>query len=427
VLASPIGALDADEAVWGLMARHILDGELPVFFWGQAYGGTQETLLTAALFAVADSSTPAARAVPIVLFAVAAVLVWRVGRRTVGDPAAMVAAVLFWVWPAYVVWKSTRAHGFYGASLVLVLVALLLALRLRERRSVVELAALGLAVGLGLWASPQTAFVTGPTLVWLLWRERAFLRDLPLVAIAAAIGASPALIWSVRHGWETLEAPYGDTGSYLDHLRTFFAANFPTLLGLRAPFTLEWLPGPLVGRLLELTAIALLVYAARNRRRTLLVALAFAYPLFASLSPYAWLNEEPRYLVLLAPVLALLVAQVVARRWWLATSAVVLAVASAVAGLVSMGSIDPPVAPVGRVRVPADLEPVISALDAAGETRARAHYAIAYRITFETKERIVAASTSHVRYAPYQRIVDADPSPSEVDVREGEWVVRIRR
>lgn len=119
VLASPVGALDADEAVWGLMARHVLDGELTTFFWGQAYGGTQETLLTALVFAAAAPSVFALRVVPIAFFAVAAVLVWLVGRRVVSEPAARLAAVAFWIWPSYVVWKSTRAHGFYGAALVL--------------------------------------------------------------------------------------------------------------------------------------------------------------------------------------------------------------------------------------------------------------------------------------------------------------------
>jgi len=37
----PQGALDADEAVIGLMTRGILRGTLPVFFPGQGYGGTQ--------------------------------------------------------------------------------------------------------------------------------------------------------------------------------------------------------------------------------------------------------------------------------------------------------------------------------------------------------------------------------------------------
>jgi ABC-type uncharacterized transport system permease subunit len=118
VLTSPLGGLDADEAVWGLMARHVLHGELPVFFWSQSYGGTQETLLTAGLFEIGGTSVAALRAVPLALFACACVLVWRVGLRTIGEPGAAVAAALFAVWPAYLVWKSTRAHGFYGAALV---------------------------------------------------------------------------------------------------------------------------------------------------------------------------------------------------------------------------------------------------------------------------------------------------------------------
>src|SRR5687767_7832504 len=36
VLTTPLGTLDADEAVWGLMARHALDGELSTFYWGQS-------------------------------------------------------------------------------------------------------------------------------------------------------------------------------------------------------------------------------------------------------------------------------------------------------------------------------------------------------------------------------------------------------
>jgi hypothetical protein len=427
VLASPIGGLDADEAVWGLMARHVHDGELPTFFWGQAYGGTQETFLTAAIFAIAGSGTIALRAVPMLLTAVAALLVWRIGRRTVGEPAAAVAAVLFWVWPSYLVWKSTRAHGFYGAALVLALVVVLLALRLRDRRSIPDAVALGVAVGLGWWATPQTAFVTAPAVAWLLWRRPAFARELPLVLASGAIGAAPWLVWSARHSWATLEAPFEGGGSYFEHLRTFLYANVPTLLGVRAPFTLEWLPGELVGRGLQLAAIALLVLAIRRRPLEPLVVVAAAYPFLAAFSPSAGLNEEPRYLVLLAPVAALLLATLVARRWWTSAAVLVVALASSVAGLASMASIEPPVPPVGGLRVPADLSPVLRAIDDAGETRVRAHYAIAYRITFESDEQIIAASTGQSRYAPYQRAVDADPSPALVEVRAGEWVVHVDR
>src|SRR5215467_12916871 len=56
-----LGVPDSDEAVVGLMARHILDGQLTTFFWGQAYGGSQEALLAAPVFAVFGSSYAALR------------------------------------------------------------------------------------------------------------------------------------------------------------------------------------------------------------------------------------------------------------------------------------------------------------------------------------------------------------------------------
>ena len=42
---------DSDEAVEGLMARHVLNGELPAFFWGQAFKGVPEVYAAAGAFA----------------------------------------------------------------------------------------------------------------------------------------------------------------------------------------------------------------------------------------------------------------------------------------------------------------------------------------------------------------------------------------
>lgn len=420
VLTSPLGGLDADEAVWGLMARHVLDGELPVFFWSQSYGGTQEVLLTAAVFGVTGTSVAALRAVPLLLFAGACVLVWRVGLRTIEEPGARIAAALVAVWPAYLVWKSTRAHGFYGAALVLCLLVLLLVLRLSERDSHVDAALLGLALGLGWWATPQTSFVAVPALLWLAWRLRARLARLWPVIPALLAGAAPWLWWNVEHGWDSLHTPFErGADTYVDHLRTFFYATFPSILGLRVPFSLEWLTGEAIGRTLEVLAFAAVVGLAllRGGNRSLLATVTFLYPLLQSVSPFSVLNEEPRYLVLLVPVLALVVADVVATRPSLAAVAMIALVALSIVGLHRMGEQRPAVPPVGYQRVPADLGPVLRMLERTGHRRVRAHYAIAYRITFESRERIIAASTGQVRRRAYQELVDRTPHPAWVFVR----------
>lgn len=413
VLATPLGTLDADEAVWGLMARHALDGELAAFYWGQSYGGTQEVLLTAAVFAVAGSSVLALKLVPIALFGAAALLVWRVGIRTVGEPSARIAAALFWVWPAYGVWKSTRAHGFYGAALVLALLVLLLVLRLRERHSARDAAALGLALGLGWWATPQFALVAAPAVAWLaVVRRDRVLRLWPAVP-AALLGALPWLVANLRHDWYSFSfAPGG--GTYPSRFRGFFTATLPMALDLRVPFSLAWALGAAASGLLLLGALGWVGYLALRRRRELgpLLAVALAFPFLYAASSFTWLVEEPRYLVLLLPVLALLAAAGL-RGPRSAALALAVALALSATGLARMEGSFRYETRTGHVDVPDEVGPLLAALDQRGARTVVADYWIAERITFESRERIVA--TSH-RYPPFTERVRASADPAHVFV-----------
>ncbi len=74
--------------------------------------------------------------------------------------------------------------------------------------------------------------------------------------------------------------------------------------------------------------------------------------------------------------------------------------------------------------MPADLGP-----RANGQTRALGDYWIAYRLSFESNERVVAASLGQARYQPFQRLVEYSESPAFVfvdgDLREGEWRPRL--
>ncbi len=60
---------DSDEAVEGLMARHVLNGELPAFFWGQAFKGVPEVYVSAGMFAAFGSSVMALKSVTLAFFA----------------------------------------------------------------------------------------------------------------------------------------------------------------------------------------------------------------------------------------------------------------------------------------------------------------------------------------------------------------------
>src|SRR5690606_26251786 len=121
LVASSVGDADSDEAIVGLMARRLLDGQFDTFYIGQSYGGSQEAVLTAVVFAVTGSSVAALKVVPIALTAATAVLTWRVGRRIVGDPAGAIAAAVVWLGPPFAVWWSIKARSFYAMSTTMAL------------------------------------------------------------------------------------------------------------------------------------------------------------------------------------------------------------------------------------------------------------------------------------------------------------------
>jgi 4-amino-4-deoxy-L-arabinose transferase-like glycosyltransferase len=418
VLRSELGALDADEAVWGLMARHALDGEFTVFFWLQAYGGSQNALLIALAFAVAGASTLAVKLVNVLLYAAAAVLVWRVGRRLVGEPAGRLSGVLFWIWPPFFVWFSTKAYA-YSVGLVCALAAVVLCLRLAERPSRIDAAGLGLALGLGWWSIAQVGLILVlPWLVWLVWRRRDVLRLAWIVLPASAVGAAPWLVWNVKYDWLSLHLrpEAGVASTYADRLADFFTIVLPTWLGVRVPFSLEWLTGRALGVALVGAAVLALVYAALRRPAALapmFVSVA-VFPLVAALSPFAYYVDTPRYAVILAPALAVLFAYALSRNRTVALAAIGGALALSVAGLVRLERDGLHVLRHDRGGIPKEISPLIGLLERERATRVLADYWLAYRISFESDERVIATSTGFVRYVPHDRLVRAVPFPAHV-------------
>ena len=417
VLASPLGTLDADEAVRGLMARHVLDGEFSVFFWLQAYAGSQDALLTAALFALFGSSTLALKVEPLVLYAIAAVLVWRVGRRVLDEPTARLSAVLFWIWPPFLVWFSTKA--LYGFGLVCSLVVVLLALRLAERSSRIDAAALGLALGLGWWAVAQMMLLLVlPFLVWLAFTRPAVLRLAWISLVGFVVGAAPWLAWNASNDWLSLRLrpETGVESGYFERLVDIFTVILPTWLGLRVPYSLDWL----LGRALGATAFVLLaiafVYALvrwRPRLRVLLVTVAL-FPFALALSPFAYYVDTPRYVVAIAPAIALLLGALIARAPTFAVAGIALALILSVAGLARLERDGLHVIGHPHGGIPKDISPLIALLEREGANRVLADYWIAYRISFESEERVIATPTGFVRYAPHDELVRGARFPAHV-------------
>jgi 4-amino-4-deoxy-L-arabinose transferase-like glycosyltransferase len=414
---SALGVPDSDEAVVGLMARHVLQGEFSTFFWGQAYGGSQEALLTAPIFFVFGSGWLALRIVPMLLSAITAFLIWRVGRRLVGEPAAAVAGALFWIWPPFVIYELTHQWGFYASGVLYCALLLLLALRMVDRPSRLRTGLFGFVLGLALWQSEQIVAIALPLIAWTIWKQPRWLRQLWLAVPLAVLGALPSVVWNVRHGFGSLTFPVADTATtYVQRLRIFASPLLPMMVGLRTPFTQKPLLGALVTDLIYGALLALFLYGAyrvRHRSASLVFLIAAAFPLLFAVPPRSFLSVEPRYLVVLSPVLVLLLAQP-ATSHLRSMAVIALVCLISVVTLERMNTYFRTV-PSQPAKAPRDISALVSTLDRLKLDRVYATYWVAYRLDFDTRERIIAAQ-SHVRQL---RFVggQAVPARNVIDMR----------
>lgn len=398
MLATPVGGLDSDEAITGFMARHILEGEFPMFYWGQQHGGPHEPLLAAAVFWVFGSSTLALKLVPAFLSGVACVLVWRVGKRTVGEPAATVAGLLFWIWPAAFVWWSVKSRGFYHVGIVAGLAMVLLALRLQRRYSALDMAGLGALVGAGLWISPQTIFFSVPVVLWLVVKKPSILEMAPLGVAAAIAGAFPWLVYNVENDWAALRAqPVSfEPSAYLDSVRVFVVEGLPPALGLEYPDGSAWI-GSAVGRISFGVLLALFVVALVRLKgpARLLSLVCLTYPLLYALSIRAGSIQHPRYLYFLGPFLALLVARgLTSLRGYGVVAGLLAALVLTTAAGTFMRTDHDFVQTAEGVPIPHDFDPLFDYLEERGIEHAYAHYWLSYVVGFESAEEVAVTTYS---------------------------------
>ena len=283
---------NGDEASVALMARHILRGERPTFFYGQAYLGATDAWLTAISFSIFGESVLAIRIVQIALFAAFLMTSYLIARR-VGLTEWGARAALLWLAlpPTMLTLYTTATLGGYGETLVLGNVAILLAdsvmrsTSLRRARLATALAmtrpwrwlALGLVAGFGLYTFPLILIYLVPIGLWLLiglrgraWRGYA-------IAIAGFVVGSAPWWWALLQsgGRELAElAGSGVAGTipgatYFDtlgvRLLNFFLFGASAWWGLRYPWSAQFVL-PVIGVAVLAGYVGALAYVARRAK-----------------------------------------------------------------------------------------------------------------------------------------------------------------
>jgi hypothetical protein len=218
VLFPDVLPLDSDEAVVGLMARHLVQGEFPRFFYGQTYGGGLEVLLAGALQCVLPNGLAALRLAAALLALATEYLFYRalasaIPMRTPRLAATAMLALGGMTYARFV----AHLYGTHlnNAFIFALLLACLSDLRKLPRRTLL----IGLALGVGYWVSPHVwvffVCILGSRL--RQWRAlpRISLPCLFVLTLGFALGALPRIIHS--YSPESWYAPYQAGGFALLH------------------------------------------------------------------------------------------------------------------------------------------------------------------------------------------------------------------
>ena len=165
-----------DEAIVGLMARHILEGKIPVFYYGQEYLGSLEALIASFYFRLFGSSPLVLKLAPFSSFLLFLVLSYFLFKKIGGRRIAFIVCQFLVLSPRVLLVWSTEAYGGHLEVLTLGILSLLIFLKYSEctnkKKSIFYLFFLGLVVGIGWWTSQLMIFFAIPIFIYFLTNTR---------------------------------------------------------------------------------------------------------------------------------------------------------------------------------------------------------------------------------------------------------------
>jgi hypothetical protein len=267
---------NSDEAVVALMARHILQGSSPTFFYGQAYMGSLDAWLVAFGFWILGEHVWVIRLVQGILYLGVLVTTYKLGEVALGSKrVGLGAAFLLAVPNVIVTLYTTVSLGGYGEGLLVGNLILLIGLQISndiERNRPVEVwrfLVWGILGGLGIWIFGITLIYSlsmGIFLFARLWQRDPGMRNyilsdrnwnpLDLIFIGGFIGATPWWYYGFKNGIGNLlgeltgSAVAVETTSWIqrtiDHFVNLVLFGGTAAFGLRPSWEIRWLALPMM-------------------------------------------------------------------------------------------------------------------------------------------------------------------------------------
>jgi hypothetical protein len=210
--------MNSDEAVMGLMAKHMAEGQgIPLVIYGQAYMGSLEAMLGAVFYHLSGPSIFSLRPGLLVIFILFLSSMYLMTRLLYNQQLALITSGLVCLGTPEVFLHQLFAAGGYPEIVwlgsMLFLVAALLAIsaycdvledQRARRRRLLLFATYGLLAGLGIWSDPLIIPVIAASGLLLLrfdWRELRW-QGGGLLLIGLLIGLAPLIKHNLDVPWQ---------------------------------------------------------------------------------------------------------------------------------------------------------------------------------------------------------------------------------
>ena len=195
----------SDEAITGLMAKHISEGRyFPFYSYGTVYNASQawEAYLAVIPFWVFGVGVVALKIPTITLSLACLTLFYVMVTQLSSIRVATLASLVFALWPGLLRWQfQPRGYAFYFL-LIPALVILFLAVEKQNPPRARDLFLFGLVCGISFWGMELLLILIVALWVLLLLRRKFSIRGFGVALSGFAIGYGPAIWWNLTHSFQ---------------------------------------------------------------------------------------------------------------------------------------------------------------------------------------------------------------------------------
>ncbi len=168
---------NSDEAIVGLMAKHIVGGENFIYFYGQSYMGSLDAYLVSLGFLLFGEQVWVIRFIQLILYGLVIIFSYLFVNISFQNKKIAFVSSLFLVFPAVnIVLYTTVSLGGYGEALLFGVVSFYIAafivkgIENHKRINHVYLGILGFLLGIGLYVNPISLTMIIPAIVFVAWK-----------------------------------------------------------------------------------------------------------------------------------------------------------------------------------------------------------------------------------------------------------------